>query len=207
MRPSARVRANRANAKKSTGPRTKEGKSTASRNAFKYGLSVSSSSRVRPDDVVQKIAQSIAGEDASAQRLRAAMDIAEADFDILRVRRVRLDLMSDPKAREKWVSPRELSEIRREMSVKMKRVDVNERTGKFSPEQIEYQRDDVAYYVECALTPKPQTLERGMGLLAATLSRIDRYERSALARRRQAIEQFDELVAEEDRASLAADAQ
>jgi hypothetical protein len=38
MRPSARVRANRLNAIKSTGPRTPEGKRRASQNALKHGM-------------------------------------------------------------------------------------------------------------------------------------------------------------------------
>jgi hypothetical protein len=201
VRVSARVRANRANAKKSTGPRTKLGKSASSRNATKHGLSVAPSLLVRLASEVESVARRIAGQGASTQRLCAATEIAEAEFDLMRVRSGRIDLMSDPKAREKWVSRAELAYVNREMCKMTKRVDANERSGKFTPDQIANQSDDVAYFVECALTPEPQTLERGLGVIASALSRICRYERRALTRRRRAIEEFDAIVAEEERAA------
>ena len=198
---SARVRANRANAKKSTGPRTKLGKSASSRNATKHGLSVAPSLLVRPASEVESVARRIAGEGASTQRLCAATEIAEAEFDLMHARRVRIDLLSDPKAREKWVSRAELTCVNREVRKMTKIVDANERSGKFTPVQITNQADDVAYFFECALTPEPQTLERGLGVIASALSRIGRYERRALTRRRRAIEEFDAIVAEEERAN------
>jgi hypothetical protein len=201
VRVSARVRANRANAKKSTGPRTKLGKSASSRNATKHGLSVAPSLLARPAVEVGSVARRIAGQGASAHRLSAATEIAEAEFDLMRARRVRIDLMSDPKAREKWVSRAELAYVNREMRKMTKRVDANEKSGKFTPLQITNQADDVAYFVETALTPEPQTLERGLGLIASALSSIARYERRALTRRRRAIEEFDAIVAEEERAA------
>ena len=201
MRVSARVRANRANAKKSTGPRTTLGKSTSSRNATKHGLSVAPSLLVRPASEVESVARRIAGEGTSAPRLSAATEIAEAEFDLMRARRARLDLMMDPEAREKWVSRAEHAWVNREMRKMTKRVDANERSGRFTSAQIADQADDVAYFVECALMPEPQTLERGLGVIASALSRIGRYERRALTRRRRAIEEFDAIVAEEERAA------
>lgn len=207
MRVSARVKANRANARKSTGPKTQLGKSVCSRNAIKHGLSAAPSLLGMPADDVESLARRIAGEGASAQRLSAASSIAEADFDLERVRRVRLDIMSDPKAREKWVSRAELALVNREMRKMFKRVDANERSRKFTVAQINEQADEVAYYVESALKPMSQTLEQGIGVIATILSRIDRYERRALARRRRAIEEFDALVAEEKLAAQLIDAE
>ncbi len=201
MRVSARVRANRANAKKSTGPRTKLGKSASSRNATKHGLSIAPSLLARPAAEVDSVARRIAGEVVSAQRLGAAIEIAEAEFDLMRARRVRLDLMMGPKAREKWVSRAELAWVNREMRKMTNRVDAKERNGKSTPVEIANQTDDVAYFVECALMPEPLTLERGLVVISSALLRIARYERRALARRRRAIEEFDALVAEEERAA------
>jgi hypothetical protein len=198
VRVSARVIANRANAKKSTGPRTTLGKSNSSRNATKHGLSVAPSLLVRPASEVESVARRIAGEGTSAQLLSAAMEIAAAEFDLMRARRARLDLMSNPKTREKWVSRGELAFMNRDMHKMTKRVDANERHGKFTPVQIANQADDVAHFVECALRSEPQTLERSLGAIASALSRIGRYERRALTRRRRAIEEFDAIVAEEE---------
>jgi len=93
---SAAVRAaNRANAARSTGPRTRAGKAAVARNALRHGLSlpVLADPALAPE--VAALARRIAGEGASAARHAAAVRIAEAQVDIERVRRVRTQIHAD----------------------------------------------------------------------------------------------------------------
>ena len=177
MRVSARVRANRANAKKSTGPRTQKGRARASRNALKHGLSISPSLWVRATEEVEHFARRIAGEGASLPLLQAATAVAEAQIDLIRIRRMKCDLMSDPKAREKQLSKKEIAAIGREMRKEMKRIDALEKSGRLSEWEVDDEANALVALVDRSLEPKPQTLEEGLGQLAVQIALIDRYER------------------------------
>ena len=85
------IAANRANAEKSTGPRTPAGRAKSSRNAYRYGLSVP----VRPDpQAVETLAMAIAGETAGEVQQRAARDLAEAQLELKRIRATRVAAIS-----------------------------------------------------------------------------------------------------------------
>jgi hypothetical protein len=88
----AQRRANRANAARSTGPRTPAGMATAARNAWRHGLRtpVLADPTLAPE--VAALAHAIAGDGASAASSAAAARIAEAQVDLVRVRGVRLAL-------------------------------------------------------------------------------------------------------------------
>jgi hypothetical protein len=95
MSSEARRAANRANAARSTGPRTRAGKATVARNALRHGLSlpVVADAALAPE--VDALARAIAGEDATQARYVAAVRIAETEIDVLRVRRVRAQMMAE----------------------------------------------------------------------------------------------------------------
>ena len=86
------IAANRANAKKSTGPKTAAGRSKSSRNALRHGLSAP----LRLDPVTSvkaaAIAQALARDGASEEQLAAAAEYAEAHLELLRIRAVRHEL-------------------------------------------------------------------------------------------------------------------
>ena len=88
-----KLRANRNNARASTGPRTAAGKARAKRNAQKHGLSVPIMADPSLAAEVKILAQEIAGEGAKNE-LQIAVRIAEAQIDLLRVRRARHELFS-----------------------------------------------------------------------------------------------------------------
>ena len=79
-------RANRANAKSSTGPETAAGKARAAQNAFRHGLNVP----VRSDPLlapeIEAMALRISGPYADTETVEGARRIAEAQFDLNRVR-------------------------------------------------------------------------------------------------------------------------
>jgi hypothetical protein len=84
-----KIAANRANALKSTGPRSAAGRMKSSRNAYSHGLSlpITLDPQVRAE--IELVAQAIAGETASEDQLEAAKAFAEAQFDLKRIRATR----------------------------------------------------------------------------------------------------------------------
>jgi hypothetical protein len=88
------IAANRANAKKSTGPRTAAGKLKSSRNAFRHGLS----GPLPPDPTTSAKVDSIVGilaaEQTSEHRLEKAAAFARAQVELLRIRSVRAEQLA-----------------------------------------------------------------------------------------------------------------
>ena len=87
--------ANCANAARSTGPRTRAGKAAVARNALRHGLSLPVLADPALAAEVAALARALAGEDASLARQAAAVRIAETEIDVLRVRRVRAQIMAE----------------------------------------------------------------------------------------------------------------
>ena len=88
------IAANRANAQKSTGPKTMAGKLKSSQNAYQHGLS----SPLQLDPVTSAkadaIARAVMGEDAKENRLKSAAEFAHAQLELERIRSTREDLMA-----------------------------------------------------------------------------------------------------------------
>jgi hypothetical protein len=99
------IAANRANAMKSTGPRTAAGRRKSSRNAFRHGLSLPISADPETRDKIAVLTEAIAGEHANEDQLQAARVIAEALIDLKRIRETKaattpivIDETLDPRA-------------------------------------------------------------------------------------------------------------
>jgi hypothetical protein len=84
--------ANRLNARRSTGPKTKAGKARAAQNSRRHGLSPPAYCDPSPKSEVDALARAIAGEDAAAIRLDLAHRIAAAQLDLVQARRARVVL-------------------------------------------------------------------------------------------------------------------
>jgi hypothetical protein len=86
------IAANRANAQKSTGPKTAAGKLKSSRNAFRYGLSCPL--RLDPVDSAKAdaIAEALAGKEPDPGKALFAAEFARAQLDLQRVRATRAEL-------------------------------------------------------------------------------------------------------------------
>jgi hypothetical protein len=89
-----RHRANRANAKSSTGPKTSGGKTRAAQNAFRHGLSVPVMTDPALAPEVEVMARKISGSYADAETLERARRIAEAQIYLFRVRNSRRSLIA-----------------------------------------------------------------------------------------------------------------
>jgi hypothetical protein len=94
----AKIRANRRNARRSTGPRTLAGKAIVARNARRHGLTLPvvcdpAVSR-EVGDLARTIETSVTGGEADASGHELACRIAEALIDLRRVRLAKLPLVA-----------------------------------------------------------------------------------------------------------------
>jgi hypothetical protein len=88
------IAANCSNARKSTGPRSRDGKYRASRNAYRHRLSQSISSSAEFAKRLDTLARKIVGNTDDVTILEHARAVAEADLDLARVRRAKVALIS-----------------------------------------------------------------------------------------------------------------
>jgi hypothetical protein len=86
------IAANRANAQKSTGPRTAAGRLKSSRNAFRHGLSLPLQLDRKTSAKVDTIGGALTRDQASEQQRMAATEVAQAQLELLRIRAVRAEL-------------------------------------------------------------------------------------------------------------------
>ena len=88
------IAANRANAQKSTGPKTAAGKLRSSRNAYRHGLS--GPLRLDPAtlDKANLIARALASEESDQERSLSTMEYAQAQLELQRIRSTRAGLMA-----------------------------------------------------------------------------------------------------------------
>jgi hypothetical protein len=87
-----RIAANRANAKKSTGPKTRRGKARASQNARRHGLSVSILADMTYSAEVKSLADTLVSNNSNKEMIEPSRRIAEAQMDLVRIRCARHDL-------------------------------------------------------------------------------------------------------------------
>ena len=83
------IAANRRNARKSTGPKSRDGKSRSARNAYQHGLAISAAAR-RDGEAVILLAREIAGDTADEFILEHARVAARAQLVINRIRQIKI---------------------------------------------------------------------------------------------------------------------
>jgi hypothetical protein len=89
------IAANHANARKSTGPKTAAGKLKSSRNAYRHGLS--SPLRLEPVTSAKAgaIVHALVGGAPNEEKLTLAVEFAQAQLELQRIRSTRADLMTN----------------------------------------------------------------------------------------------------------------
>jgi hypothetical protein len=100
-----KITANQINARASTGPKSELGKSRATRNSRRHGLSISIFSDPNRSAEIDNLAFRISGQGAQPDVIELARDIARAQIDLARIRQARHDLLAgeldDPEFRPK----------------------------------------------------------------------------------------------------------
>ena len=173
MSSQARKESSRRNGKKSKGPKSDEGRQRSSRNSLSHGLSLPILADPHLSSQAERLAQLIAGADASEGRMYEARLIAEAQMELQRVRRLRLERLALPSLVNKPVTLKSLR-------VMIKLVEAN------IVDDWE-QMDIVERFVEDLLPEAEQPLEQKIDGVVRSFSRLDRYERRALSKRKFAI--------------------
>ena len=87
------IAANRRNADKSTGPRSRAGKQRARGNAYQHGLTTGLIPSAALARKIEKLARKFAGNTKDEIILEHARSAAYAEYDLARVRRVRVALI------------------------------------------------------------------------------------------------------------------
>jgi hypothetical protein len=174
-----KIRANRANAQASTGPKTVRGRSHAARNALRRALSLPVYSDPVLSEDVEALAREIIGTDSNPEMQELARRIAEAQINLRRVRHARHQILSQALSDPDYES---------ETMLGKKSALVIRCLRRFDPSAP--MPDNVMEF----LSWKPQGPYKFATILADKthqLLALDRYERRALSRRKFAIRAFD----------------
>jgi len=125
MTTARKVQANRQNARASTGPKSATGKARSSANARRHHLAVPIWSDPVLTANVVALAEHIAGVHPSPQVMAHAQQVAEAQIEVVRVRRWRLDLMDQHLSHLRLENPDDrASELRRDAELSLKKASI-----------------------------------------------------------------------------------
>jgi hypothetical protein len=174
-----KIRANRANARASTGPKSAHGRVSSARNALRHGLSLPVYFDPVWSEEVEALAREIAGPSANREIQELARRIADAQIDLRRVRHARHQILSHALSDPNYDSQANMRDKVRVLDSPLR------------PNAPDMPSGALVDFVTA--TPEvPQKLATVLAREAKQLLAMDRYERRALSRRKFAIRAFNE---------------
>ncbi|MGF9759572.1 hypothetical protein AAII07_30695 [Microvirga sp. 0TCS3.31] len=195
--------ANRANAQRSTGPRSTAGKAQARLNAFKHGLAIPATALPELAYDITELAERMAGPAAdNPSVLQAALRVVAAAVDVDRVRWACRDLLErmladpefhgPPRALEPMPDRPERTRFTKAMQVEAYLAGQRELALAHITAEWAYE-SEVERVTRRRAHAKQKVKQRA--LQWDQLARLERYERRAVSQRNSAIRAFDEAVA------------
>jgi hypothetical protein len=167
------IAANRRNARKSTGPRSGAGRKRASRNAYRYGLTLNITSAAFAKQL-DKLVREIAGDSKDAIVLERARAIAQAELDLARVRRAKVSLIERASAFGELDPPQAFSAV-----TQIKRFfNALDRGKPILPKPSDSSAT--------MLSQEPDRSAEAVRRVLPDLRKLERYERRSAARRDRA---------------------
>ncbi len=177
-----KIKANRANSRASTGPRTRYGRARAARNALRHGLNSPVCCDPVLSEQVEALAREIAGADTNPEILDLARRVAEAQIELRRVRQARHQLLTNA-LRDCYYDSR--ANVRAKLRLL---------GSLLRPNAPEISMAALTNFL-CATPQGDDKLALILSQEAKRLQALDRYERRAVSRRNRAIQVFDLTVA------------
>jgi hypothetical protein len=178
MASEGQIAANRRNARKSTGPRSGAGKNRSSRNAYRYGLTLSITSSAAYAKQLDRLVREIAGNTEDPILLERARAIAQAELELARVRRAKVSLIERASAFGELDPPQAFSTV-----TQIKRFfNALDRGKLILPKPSD----------SSATMPsqEPYRSAEAVRRVLPELRRLDRYEHRAAVRRHRAVLDF-----------------
>ena len=205
MTSEAKRAANRANAQKSTGPRSSEGKARASQNATRHGLATSVADDPAAQERIAALTAALAGEGASPAAHAQAALVAEAQVELYRARAARTQLQGQlitalggsgglplPPLEPIWLASPTLITPGEMKKIALGKMGFD---SLFTMSRLMAQSRALYRHSEREAGAEEKQIRDRLDTLLRDLARIDRYERRALSRRRTAVRHLDELRA------------
>jgi hypothetical protein len=169
------IAANRRNARKSTGPRSGAGRKRASRNAYRHGLTLNITSTAAFAKQLDELACKIAGDTEDAITLERALQIAQAELELARVRRAKVSLIERAFAFGELDPPQAFSTVTQMIRL----LNAFDRGRLIVPQPIDA--------LATMPSKEPDRSAEAVRRVLPELRKLDRYERRAAAQRERAV--------------------
>ena len=169
MASNRQIAANRRNARQSTGPRSSAGRNRSRRNSYRHGLAAGVTLNAERIKHIERLARKIAGNSTDVLAVECARTLAQAEYELVQIRRSKVALISRVMAFGAFETP-DSTELRA-----LKR-------GEFVvPERVA---------IPAMPATEPERTAEAIRRALPELMKLDRYERRAAVRRARALRSF-----------------